>query len=340
MVSVILPVYNTVQYLPRCLDSVRGQTFTDLEILCIDDGSTDGSGEILDAAAKEDSRICVVHFPENRGVPAARNAAIDLARGEWIYFMDSDDWIDPDYIGAMVSQAQMTGQDIVINANYVYEYDDPLKRHPGQHDFVREGQDTYYSPRIVQVGFFPVVWTRLYRRSFLIESGVRFPSLRGGVEDNYFVGLTEVLQEKSYIFHGPAYHYYQREGSLVRTPGNAFRLIQNARLFYDELLARGISLQGIRLLLIMPDIEFHSEEDYQFARQFFQDAQNDIRSNRLFYPPVVLIFMEIVLSSPDLDAYRERCRPNFCVAYIREIEKGIRRGQWTIIRPSAGPNQK
>lgn len=327
MISVILPVYNTAQYLPRCLDAVRAQSFSDLEILCIDDGSTDGSEKILDAAAEDDSRIRVVHFPENRGVPAARNAAIDLARGEWIYFMDSDDWIDPDYIGAMFSHARKTGQDIVINANYVFEYDDPGKSHPGKHDFVKEGQDAYYSPRIVQAAFFPVVWARLYRRSFLLECGVRFPALRGGVEDNYFVGLTELLQEKSYIFHGPAYHYYQRAGSLVRTPGNSFRLIQNARLFYDELLARGISTQGVRLLFIMPDIAFKSEEEYQFARQFFLDAQDAIRSDVKLYPPAVLFLLEIILSCPDLASYQERCKPNFCVAYIREYRKGILHGQ-------------
>ena len=322
-VTVIVPVYNTLPYLPRCMDSVCSQTFSDLEILCIDDGSTDGSGEYLDRMAAKDSRIRVIHFEKNQGVPAARNRAIDEARGEWLFFMDSDDWIDPDYIKALVHHGQKTGLDIVSNANFIYEFDDPSKNKPSADDFIVQGKDTYYDPRVIQRGLLPVVWLRLYRRSFLLGSGVRFPSLRGGVEDNYFVGLTEVLQEKGYIFHGPVYHYYQRPGSLVRTSGNAFRLIQNARLFYDELVSRGIPTKGIRLVFIMPDIAFHSEEEYQFARQFFLEVQDAIRNDVSSYPTVVPAFMEYILACPDLASYNERCKPNFCVTYIREYRKTL-----------------
>ena len=321
-VTVVIPVYNTLSFLPRCLDSVRSQTLPDLEILCVDDGSTDGSGEYLDRMAAEDSRIRVIHFPKNGGAPAARNRAIDEARGEWVFFMDSDDWIDAEYIDALVRNARKTGLDIVSNVDFIYEYDDPSKSRRADVQFVIPGKDAYYDPRVIQRGLLPVVWLRLYRRSFLLGSGVRFPELRSG-EDNYFVGLTELLQEKGYLFHGPAYHYYQREGSLDRTPGNAFHLIQNARMFYDELVSRGIRTKGISLVVIKPDIAFNSEDEYQFTRRFFLDAQDTIRGDESIYPKIVPTFMEVVLACPDLASYNERCKPNFYITYIREYRKAM-----------------
>lgn len=90
MISVIVPVYNTEQYLPRCIESILSQSFTDFELLLIDDGSTDGSGKICDAYAEKDNRIRVFH-KENGGVSSARNMGLDEAKGEWVYFVDSDD---------------------------------------------------------------------------------------------------------------------------------------------------------------------------------------------------------------------------------------------------------
>ena len=95
-ISVVIPSFNTERYLERCLDSVQRQSFRDLEILCIDDGSTDRTPEILRERAVSDDRIRIISLPENHGVPYARNLAIDEARGKYLYYMDSDDWIDPD----------------------------------------------------------------------------------------------------------------------------------------------------------------------------------------------------------------------------------------------------
>ena len=95
MLSVIIPVYKVEQYLCRCIDSVLAQTYTDLEIILVDDGSPDGSGAICDEYAAKDSRIKVIH-QKNAGVSAARNAGMDLASGEYLAFIDSDDFIEPE----------------------------------------------------------------------------------------------------------------------------------------------------------------------------------------------------------------------------------------------------
>ena len=94
-ISVIVPVYNVEQYLPRCVESILAQTYENLEILLVDDGAKDGSGAICDAYARQDERVKVIH-KENGGLSSARNAGIDASTGEYLSFVDSDDWIEPD----------------------------------------------------------------------------------------------------------------------------------------------------------------------------------------------------------------------------------------------------
>ena len=112
MISVIVPVYNVEPYLRKCLDSILVQTYRDLEILTIDDGSTDGSGRICDEYAGKDDRIKVSHT-ENRGLSAARNLGLDNATGDWVGFVDSDDWIEPDMYEVLLRKAEETGADVV-----------------------------------------------------------------------------------------------------------------------------------------------------------------------------------------------------------------------------------
>ena len=238
VISVIIPSYNTCDYISRCLDSVQKQTFTRIEIICVDDGSVDKTPRILSRHAAMDPRIRVITLSENHGVPFARNLALDEAMGEYVYFLDSDDWIDPDYLEAMHSHAVKTGQNVVINANWLIEEDGSNKKtRSGDFGFIKDGAG-YYSPVMVQRRFFPVVWARLYKLDYLKANNIKSPLLKGGVEDNFFTGLAEILQDRSYIFHGPFYHYTQREGSLVTRPDTGFLHFESFRLFYDELVKK------------------------------------------------------------------------------------------------------
>ena len=111
MISVIVPVYNIEKYLRRCLDSVINQTYRELEILIVDDGSTDSSGAICEEYGEKDNRIKVFHM-ENRGLSAARNRGLDEAKGEWIGFVDSDDWIEPYMYETLLNCVHSTKSDI------------------------------------------------------------------------------------------------------------------------------------------------------------------------------------------------------------------------------------
>ena len=305
-ISVVIPSFNTERYLERCLDSVQRQSFRDLEILCIDDGSTDRTPEILRDRAVSDDRIRIISLPENHGVPYARNLAIDEARGKYLYYMDSDDWIDPDYLEEMFVRAERTGQNVVINGNWYLEYDDPSKRrHCGRFGFVRE-EAGFYAPVIVQSSFFPTVWSRLYRLDYIREKGIRSPLLKGGVEDNYFTAMAEILQERSYIFNGPFYHYYQREGSLVRQPDAVFHHFENFRVFLDALHERGIPPQSARRFYTLDRLDVNTRERFEFLRKFFVDVEPDVRACPELYGALDAYMMMAFVSCPAYETFLSR----------------------------------
>ena len=118
MISVIVPVYNVEKYLGRCIESLIKQTCQELEIILIDDGSTDASLEICKQWEKKDQRIRVIH-KENGGAPSARNAAIPLAKGKYMYFMDSDDWAEPEMLQDMYDLAEKNNAQYVVTGYYI-----------------------------------------------------------------------------------------------------------------------------------------------------------------------------------------------------------------------------
>lgn len=120
MISIIVPIYNVEQYLPRCLDSIVNQTLQDLEIILVDDGSSDCCGEICDAYAQKDKRIIVYHTA-NGGLSAARNYGMARARGDYLGFVDSDDWIDPEMFEILLRQMEDNQADVSISG-FKYEY--------------------------------------------------------------------------------------------------------------------------------------------------------------------------------------------------------------------------
>ncbi|MCI9663882.1 MAG: glycosyltransferase family 2 protein [Lachnospiraceae bacterium] len=127
LISVIIPVYNVEKYLEKCLDTVLSQTYTNIEVILVNDGSSDGSGAIIDSYACKDERVRVIHLPENKGVSYARNRGIDILKGEYTIFVDADDYVEPDfleklYVNLKENQADISicGVDLVGFPEYVY----------------------------------------------------------------------------------------------------------------------------------------------------------------------------------------------------------------------------
>ena len=171
MVSVIVPVYNVKPYLEEAVESIIHQTYTDMEIILIDDGSTDGSGELCDYFENKDKRIRVIH-QENRGLSAARNAGLDICLGEYIAFLDSDDAFCKDFLKIMLESLQRNNADIA-ECNYAYYYcnhhmdEKYINFKHKRYSKKREG--TYSTREALNMSLngrvFNVAWNKLYRRS-------------------------------------------------------------------------------------------------------------------------------------------------------------------------------
>ena len=210
MISVIIPVYNSERYLADCLDHVLNQTYRDLELLCIDDGSTDQSAAILDRYAQRDSRIRVVHQP-NSGVSAARNVGLDLAKGEFITFVDSDDTLEPDMYAHLLKLMTCHDADIT-HCGYRKVFSDGSSRDVGGTGELLV-QDSMEAAICLLRGqhFTGGLWNKLYRAE-LFEN-TRFDA---GLKMNEDVLLNAALFQKAekIVFNDlPLYHYYERIGS-------------------------------------------------------------------------------------------------------------------------------
>lgn len=215
-VSLIVPIYNVAPYLPRCLDSLDAQTYENLEILLVDDCSTDGGDVIAkEYAQQRPQRFRFIRRAENGGLSAARNTALEYADGEWLAFADSDDWLDPEYISAMHEVAVRDGADIVMSSWYHYFPD------TGQLAVISPFLDlTTKSSQGEKVAYSePSATARLFRRSLFDESGLRFPTnVRRAAEQGIIIPLL-TRTDKISILDRPLYYYYQRKNSNSKQYG-------------------------------------------------------------------------------------------------------------------------
>lgn len=222
-VSIIIPVYNTSQYLPECLDSLVNQTLKDIEIICIDDGSNDSSFDILSEYAQKDSRVKVLK-QKNEGQSVARNRGLLEAKGEYIGFLDSDDYADATMFEKLYKNAQMNDSDISMCSIKVFNektgiattedpymnlnlFDETFEKnaftHNKTHDF------------IFRICVTP--WNKIYKRSFLLQNKILFPQ-NLNYEDNVFFYET-FIQAQSISLVKEALVVYRRESETSYTFG-------------------------------------------------------------------------------------------------------------------------
>ena len=232
MVSMIVPVYNSEKTLSRCIDSILNQTYRDFELILLNDGSTDTSGEICDAYAKRDSRVRVVH-KENTGVSDTRNRGIDLARGEYLQFLDSDDWITPDATALFVRTATEQQCDMVISQFYrvigehvsqkgAIDEDGLMDRSTYANHMMQKPADFYYG----------VLWNKFYKRSIITEHRLRMDQSISWCEDFMF-NLEYVRHTQTiYAMKVPDYYYVKTKGSLVSQGMSMKKMIRMKRTVF------------------------------------------------------------------------------------------------------------
>lgn len=177
LISVIIPVYNVEKYLRECLDSVLAQTYKILEVILIDDGSTDFSGDICDEYINVDERIKVIH-QKNAGLSEARNHGFDSATGEYVYFLDSDDWIQKDTLESLIQKGQETNADIVFFDSKSFEDSDKgyqiPQRYIRKYDYPTDKGLTVFEQMQANKEFHSAVPLMFIRKLFLDKSNIRF----------------------------------------------------------------------------------------------------------------------------------------------------------------------
>jgi glycosyltransferase involved in cell wall biosynthesis len=225
-VSIIVPVYNAEDYIRRCIDSIIRQDFEDFELLLIDDGSTDSSGAICDQYQQNDPRIRVVH-KKNAGVSAARNTALDLARGTYLQFLDSDDWITPEATRLFVRAADSRQCDLII-ADFYRVVDERLSQKGDIEEDRVLTREEYAACMMENPAdyYYGVLWNKLYRREIIEQYHLRMDESVHWCEDFLF-NLEYILHaERFYALKTPIYYYVKRKGSLVGQNLNISRTIQ------------------------------------------------------------------------------------------------------------------
>ena len=214
-ISIIIPVYNVSEYIERCLLSITGQTYKNLEIILVDDGSTDDSGKKCDEYAALDSRIKVIH-QENQGLSGARNAGLDLANGKYIFFCDSDDYLREDALEIMLYKMIVDHADIVA-CGITKVYDSALNDKIVEENFT-DNKFGRWSGResVIQMmrgnNVCSVAWNKLYKREMF--DNIRFPL---GVQNEDEATIYKILYNARIVTYAPAfvYKYYQRSNSII-----------------------------------------------------------------------------------------------------------------------------
>ena len=245
-VSIIIPVYNVEKYLKQCLDSVVNQTLTEIEVICVDDGSTDNSLQILGEYAEKDDRIRVIS-KENGGIASARNKGMEYATGEYIGFVDSDDWITLDMYEKLYENAKFHGSDMVMCPAHIFDY----LTHELRYDlpyFTLECFDETFDNRVFNheetTDFFFAIsvtaWNKLYKSKFLEEKCIKFNE---GLdfEDNTFFYETYLKACKVSLVRDFLYYYrINRSGSFITSANERFfDIVEMFDLTEDVILKTG-----------------------------------------------------------------------------------------------------
>ena len=229
-ISIVLPVYNTEKYLHQCLKSILSQGYSDFELICIDDGSTDDSLNILNDFARKDTRISVYHR-KHEGVSAARNYGIQFVKGKYLLLLDSDDFFEASMLERIYNDAEKYSAQVV--AFGFYKYDDATG---AIYSDIREKRTFLTSAsglgKELFLKFQPNMWCKLFLTSFVLQSGIKFQSIPAWA-DVYFSWMMLLLADRIVVSKDkPVYYRVNNSGSIQ---GNPQKPLECVALAYEEL---------------------------------------------------------------------------------------------------------
>ncbi len=338
-VSVIVPVYNMAPYLPECLDSLMDQSMSDLEIICVDDGSTDGSGLILDEYARRDDRIRVIH-KKNSGYGHSMNIGLDAARGEYIGILESDDFAAQDMFYKLYHAAKNNDAD-VVKGNFAEV------RETGRTE-TRFGNWAVYG-KVFPAKEFPEllydrmsIWSALYRREFLNQNGIRFHETPGAsFQDTSFFFMVWLHSERMLLIPEITVNYRMTNGnSSINSPSKTFCICNEFNHIEKHLdkIEASAEIRQIEQIMKYMKYEWNFRrlgEQYQYAFLLemaaqFREADEKGLLKRNLWPTWLWDDMERMLSDTDgwfLSRARQVIPDQVAVGereYLRLCRKGVR----------------
>lgn len=300
-ISIIVPVYNVEKYVEKCIQSLINQSYKNIEIILVDDGSNDRSNKILDEYAKVDSRILTIH-QKNKGVSAARNAGLKVATGEYVGFVDPDDYVDYQMYETMLKKIELNMSDLAVcGFSKVTELSDKEE--------IFEIKDELLSPKKCVEDLFdfrggyaikPSVWNKLFRRDKIGD--LKFDENIGISEDLKFV-VQYILKCNSIVYVKQAfYKNLQRDGSITRSKGKAAQIIKTVEIdnfVYDEIKKIYPDLREVVLDWIVQDNRgwygVVKQEDAEIAKKMkkmiMRNRWRIMSSKRIYWKEKVIMLV-------------------------------------------------
>lgn len=287
-ISLLVPIYNVERYLAECLDSAIGQTFGDIEVICINDGSTDSSRDIIEAYLGRDPRVRVIDKP-NSGYGASMNMGIEAARGEYVAILESDDFFEPDALQGLLDAARSCDAD-VAKADFWFYWSVPEAR--DELFGWTEGMAAGLTDPAKSIDLFyrkPSIWSAIYKRSFLDGNGIRFLETPGAAyQDAAFNFKVWACAQRVAILPRPVLHYRQdNEASSVNSPGKVYCVCDEYREMHRFVSEMPDSADKARLRAILARMRYDTyiwnyerlSEPLQreFALQMAKDFAEDDR---------------------------------------------------------------
>ena len=275
LVSVIVAIYNVEKYLKQCIESIQKQTYKNLEIILVNDGSLDNCGYMCDEYLKNDSRIKVIH-KKNEGLGLARNSGLEIATGKYVVFVDSDDWIDRHMIEKMVTVAEDKHADFIVGG-FIRENDSG--KIFSRHQCIKE-QTEYKGREILEKVLYPIlgsestaredieremcVWTNMYKQSIIQEHQIQFVNERNYLSEDLFYNINYIMHTSKAVFLPECfYHYRKNQVSLTNAyRPNRFQLLCNLYNAECDLLQ---------------DYGIYNEVKERIDRTFIMKTRNAIR---------------------------------------------------------------
>ena len=237
LLSVVVPAYNVQDLLGECLDSLLAQPYEDVEVIAVDDASPDGSGAVLDSYAAADPRVRVLHLPANRGLGGARNAGLAAATGDYVWFVDGDDWVDPQSL-PRIAAALASRPDVLFVGHEINHPDLRVVRDPNESLLARLPAATTAAENPEIFRLFPAAWNKVVRREFLLGLGLDYPT---GYYEDVPVSYPLLAAAGSIAAtDAVCYHYRQRGGSILASGGaRHLDLIDQYELAFARMSALG-----------------------------------------------------------------------------------------------------